>query len=267
MAVSISILGSGSSGNCALVSSSRTRIMVDAGFSRRETLRRLKQAGTTSEAIQGIIISHEHSDHVNGLRLLARTLAVPVYINRGTHSVLGPLADQLERVEFFRSGEPFMIGDIEVTPFTIPHDAADPVAFTFLAEGVKLAIVTDLGYVPENVKHHIRGAACLVMESNHDLDMLKVGPYPWAIKQRVMSRVGHLSNDTLADFLANDFDGVAAHLVLAHLSQYNNIPAVARLTAEHALGARSLSPALQVAQQHAPLAHHRLLIGRPTPRC
>jgi phosphoribosyl 1,2-cyclic phosphodiesterase len=165
---------------------------------------------------------------------------------------LGAVGDQIEQVEYFSPGQRFTIADIEVTSFTVPHDAADPVAFTLQAEGVKLAIVTDLGYIPENVKHHIRGAACLVMEANHDLDMLKVGPYPWALKQRVMSRVGHLSNDCLANFLTHDFDGAASHLVLAHLSQFNNIPELARLSAEQAL--TRCAPVLTVANQTTPLA-------------
>ena len=135
---------------------------------------------------------------------------------------------------------PLTIGDIEVDPFSIPHDAADPVGYAFRAEGVKIALVTDLGYLPELVKFHLRGADCLVLESNHDLEMLKVGPYPWSVKQRVMSRIGHLSNHVVSEFLADpeSFDGRARHLVLAHLSENNNTPELARISAEEALGRR-----------------------------
>ena len=144
----------------------------------------------------------------------------------------------LARLEVFSSGHSFQIGDIQITPFTIPHDAADPVGFTFRAEGVKIGFATDLGYLPASVRDHLRGCDVLVMESNHDVEMLRVGPYPWSVKQRVMSRVGHLSNDALAEFFASDYDGGAAYVVLAHLSEQNNHPALARGAAEKALGSR-----------------------------
>ena len=130
------------------------------------------------------------------------------------------------------------MGDIEVSPFTIPHDAADPVGFTFRAEGIKIGYVTDLGYMPSNVRDHLRGSTILVMESNHDVEMLRTGPYPWSVKQRVMSRVGHLSNDSLAEFFGTDYDGRAEYLVLAHLSEHNNHPELARASAENALRGR-----------------------------
>src|SRR5208337_105104 len=141
----------------------------------------------------------------------------------------------------------FIVGDIEVSPFAIPHDAVDPLGYTFRANGTKIAIVTDLGYLPELVKVHLRDSDCLVLESNHDLEMLKVGPYPWHIKQRVMSRTGHLSNHTVSEFLcdAEGFDARARFLVLAHLSENNNNPDVARISAEEALGRRDASAAFQ----------------------
>ena len=152
------------------------------------------------------------------------------------------------------------MGDITVTPFTLPHDAADPVGFAFSAEGVKLAIVTDLGYLSANVREHIRQCDVLMVESNHDLEMLRGGPYPWAVKQRVMSRVGHLSNEALAEFFANDYDGGAAFVVLAHLSEQNNHPEIARETAEKALGSRRslLQNRLLLASQVQPLDAIRL---------
>ena len=130
------------------------------------------------------------------------------------------------------------MGDIAVKPFTIPHDAADPVGFTFRAEGIKVGIATDLGYLPVSVKDHLRGCDVLVMESNHDLEMLRGGSYPWSVKQRVMSRVGHLSNAALAEFFASDYDNSATFVVLAHLSEQNNHPEIARREAEKALSLR-----------------------------
>jgi phosphoribosyl 1,2-cyclic phosphodiesterase len=143
-----------------------------------------------------------------------------------------------DRIDFFSSGRSFQIGDIEIRPFTIPHDAADPVGFTFRVEGVKIGFATDLGYMPPSVCDHLRSCDVLVLESNHDLEMLRGGPYPWSVKQRVMSRVGHLSNEKLAEFFAADYDGSASYIVLAHLSEQNNHPEIALRAAEQALGPR-----------------------------
>src|SRR6202035_4056863 len=145
----------------------------------------------------------------------------------------------LPSVQFFQAGKPLQIGDISVSPFTIPHDAADPVGFVFQAEGVRMAVATDLGYIPPNVKAQLKGVDLLLLESNHDLEMLCDGPYPWSVKQRVLSRVGHLYNEEAADFLENGYDGQAAYVILAHLSESNNLPELARVTAERALCGRA----------------------------
>jgi len=159
-------------------------------------------------------------------------------------------------VEYFQAGQPFEIGDIAVSPFTIPHDAADPVGFVFRAEGVRMAVATDLGYIPPNVKAQLQGVDLLLLESNHDLEMLRDGPYPWAVKQRVLSRVGHLSNEAAADFLENSYDGQAAYVILAHLSESNNLPELARVTAERALSGRAslLANRLLLAAQYEPIS-------------
>ena len=161
----------------------------------------------------------------------------------------------LPAVEYFQAGQPFEIGDISVSPFTIPHDAVDPVGFVFRAEGVRMGFATDLGYIPPNVKAQLKSLD-LLLESNHDLEMLKDGPYPWAVKQRVLSRVGHLSNETASRFLENDYDGQAAHIILAHLSESNNDPNLARIAAEQALQGHPslLANHLQLASQHEPLS-------------
>ena len=245
MGVFVSMLASGSRGNCAIVASARTRILVDAGISCRETFKRMKSLGEDPCSLSAILITHEHSDHIHGLATLAKKLSIPVFMTGATHHAWSrAMRDengekpQLEKFERFESGHRFQVGDIEVKPFTIPHDAADPVGFTFRAEGIKIGFVTDLGYLPASVRDHLRGCDVLVIESNHDLEMLRVGPYPWAVKQRVMSRVGHLSNEALADFLINDYDNGATFIVLAHLSEQNNHPEIARREAEKALVAR-----------------------------
>jgi phosphoribosyl 1,2-cyclic phosphodiesterase len=162
----------------------------------------------------------------------------------------------LPAVEYFQAGESFDIGDISVSPFTIPHDAADPVGFVFRTEGVRLACATDLGYITPNVKVQLKGADLLLLESNHDLEMLRDGPYPWSVKQRVLSRVGHLSNEAAAGYLEDGYDGQAAYVILAHLSESNNLPELARLAAERALNGRAslLANRLLLAAQHDPLA-------------
>jgi phosphoribosyl 1,2-cyclic phosphodiesterase len=262
----VSILASGSAGNCTLLETRRTRLLVDAGLGKRETLRRLALVELEQGHLDGIVISHEHTDHVGGLAaLISQWRNLTVYLTPGTHNeVVRMLPERqrrrLQRVEFIHAGQRFSVGDIEVAPFAIPHDAADPLGFTFTAEGIKLGMATDLGYLPQLVKHHLRDTDALVLESNHDLEMLKVGPYPWHVKQRVMSRTGHLSNDTVSQFLADPegFDARPRYLVLAHLSENNNNPDVAEISAREALGRRAGERAflgqLLVASQHQPLA-------------
>lgn len=267
MAVSVTVLASGSKGNCTLVCSNGTRVLVDAGLSCRELLRRMAACGEDPSEISAIIVTHEHGDHVSGLRVLAKRLKVPVYMTGATHDAYRKVTRdsagnrvKLERLEVFQAGRSFAIGTVTVTPFTIPHDAVDPVGFTFVSEGIKIGVCTDLGYMPASVRHHIRGCQVLMIESNHDLEMLRGGPYPWSVKQRVMSRVGHLSNDALADFLTTDYDGGAEYLILAHLSEQNNHPEIARVTAERALGEQRnfVRNQLVLAAQHEPLPAIRL---------
>jgi phosphoribosyl 1,2-cyclic phosphodiesterase len=259
----MTVLASGSKGNCTVLSSSAASVLVDAGISCRETLKRMKAAGEDPHKLKAIVISHEHNDHVAGLQVLARKLQIPVYITeatyqnwrRSTKDAEGKPA-KLERREHFQSGRSFSVADITITPFTIPHDATDPCGFTFNAGGIKIGIVTDLGYLPFSVKDQLRRCDGLMIESTHDLEMLRNGPYPWTVKQRVMSRVGHLSNTALAEFFQKDYDGQAAFLVLAHLSEHNNHPELARETAYQALGGRLnlfQSCAIQLAQQDQPL--------------
>jgi phosphoribosyl 1,2-cyclic phosphodiesterase len=177
--------------------------------------------------------------------------------NGAAEAVPDPVPDPawLPSVQYFEAGRPFQIGDITVSPFTIPHDAADPVGFVFHAEGVRMAVATDLGYIPPNVKAQLKSVDLLFLESNHDLEMLRDGPYPWSVKQRVLSRVGHLSNEAAADFLESTYDGQAAYVILGHLSESNNLPDLARVAAERALAGRPslLANRLMLAAQHEPL--------------
>jgi len=249
--VKFCVLASGSSGNCALISTERTRILIDAGLSFKELSKRLASVGEQPDRIDAVLITHEHSDHVCGLPRLAKKIAAVIYVTRLT----APLIDWegcSPRLERFQAGASLVIGDIEIDSFTIPHDAIDPVGFCFEAQGVKIGIVTDLGYIPDSIKFHLRRSHVLLLESNHDLDMLKVGPYPWAVKQRVMSRNGHLSNEVVGDYLGHEFDSSTATLILGHLSEHNNHPEIARIVAQQALDRRSLATRLVIATQKQP---------------
>jgi phosphoribosyl 1,2-cyclic phosphodiesterase len=187
-----------------------------------------------------------------GADIASEDLASPAHVSSA------PPKDQtsLPGVEYFQAGQGFMIGDIAVSPFTIPHDAADPVGFVFQSEGIRMAFATDLGYIAPNVKAQLKAVDLLLLESNHDLEMLRDGPYPWSVKQRVLSRVGHLSNEAAGEFLEKEYDGQAAYVILAHLSESNNLPELARVTAERALNGRAslLANRLMLAAQHEALA-------------
>ncbi len=250
-----SVLASSSSGNCAFIATPKTRLLIDAGLSAKETYARLEAIGENPCDIDAILVTHEHSDHVCGLPALARRLArdkkqrVPVYLTKLTapmidwNSASGP-----PMITEFQAGMRFTIGDIEVTSFTIPHDAVDPIGFTFVGEGAKVGIATDLGYVPDSIKVHLADVDLLLLESNHDLDMLKVGPYPWSVKQRVMSRKGHLSNDVASQFLLDNLSSRAQTVMLGHLSEHNNHPEIVRLIAAQALQQRALFTELTVCE-------------------
>jgi phosphoribosyl 1,2-cyclic phosphodiesterase len=225
----------------------RTRILVDAGLSRREIFARLAAIGEDPAQLNAILVTHEHSDHVCGLPALARGLKTrPVLMTHLTAPTID-WSGVVPPVEEFQAGARFDLGDITVQSFTIPHDAADPVGYTFVCEGIKVGLVTDLGYIPDSVKYHLQGSHFVLLESNHDLDMLKVGPYPWALKQRVLGRKGHLSNDLAGEYIRAELPGEVATLVLGHLSENNNHPAIVEMTARQALAERGSAPRLVIA--------------------
>jgi phosphoribosyl 1,2-cyclic phosphodiesterase len=233
-------------------------VLFDAGISRRALYERFAEAQIDPATLDAIVISHEHSDHISGLVSLVRhhqsqtRKPLPVYLNQRTHQALDWRTCQ-PTVELVAPGDRFPIGDLDIRSFTVPHDAADPMGFVVEAEGHRMGLLTDLGYVPESVKHHLKGCHFLLLESNHDLEMLKVGPYPWSVKQRVMGRNGHLSNDMAAAFVTSGVEWDLHTLVLGHLSDHTNHPAVARLTMENALNQANLHVHLEVAQQTGPI--------------
>jgi len=234
------IIGSGSSGNVLFVEAGETRVLVDVGLSARETSRRLAEAGIDPSTLDAIVLTHEHGDHARGVSVLARAHDLPVYTTAGTREAcaFGRFEARMRFAEI-QSGVSFQIGELDFHPFGVPHDAVDSFAVTVEADGTKLALVTDLGYITQLVCDRVRDADVLILESNHDVEMLKICPhYPWSLKQRVLSKHGHLSNDHVAEYLAESFDGRAQHVVLAHLSKNTNHPEVARLAALQALRQR-----------------------------
>jgi phosphoribosyl 1,2-cyclic phosphodiesterase len=246
--IQICVLASSSSGNCTFLRTERTRILIDAGLSKRDVLARLAAIGEDAAKLDAILITHEHSDHVSGLVVLAKQFKLPIFATRLTADSI-PWGEYTPILDSFGAGMRFSVGDIEVGSFTVPHDAIDPVGFCFEAQGIKVGLVTDLGYITDSVRFHLRGADLLILESNHDLEMLRIGPYPWPVRQRIMGRMGHLSNDATCDFLRRDLDTRASTVVLGHLSEHNNHPATVRIQAEKALFGRGLfGPRLVVAE-------------------
>jgi phosphoribosyl 1,2-cyclic phosphodiesterase len=247
------VLGSGSTGNSVLLAAGETRVLVDAGLSAKETVRRLALVGEDVSRLDGVIITHEHGDHAGGLRVLLKSLCCPVYVSGETreayiserHGVSSEeprkrVESLRDRVEEIESSKDFKIGAIDFHPFTIPHDAADNFGFTATHEGVCVATLMDFGHITTLIMERLRGCAAIVIESNHSRDMLKAcDVYPWELKQRILSRTGHLSNEDVAEWLREGFDGTARHIVLAHLSQRANNPYLAKISAEVALQQRA----------------------------
>ena len=264
------VLGSGSTGNAVLISSETTNVLVDAGLSAREILRRLAEVGVPCEKLDGVLVTHEHSDHAGGLRVLMNEIKCRVYISRLTEDSFydtrkGGLNGNSEsskrqaaikdRTVEIESHHQFRIGDIDFEPFSVPHDAADNFGFVAKKDGVKIATLMDFGHISDLIKEKLRGCDAIIVESNHSRDMLRACQvYSWDLKQRIMSSVGHLSNEDLSDWLENDFDGCARYIVLAHLSQRANEPHLARIMAESALDMR---PPLFRAETSISISNHK----------
>lgn len=219
-------LASGSSGNCLLVSDGHTHILVDAGISARRITRSLRELGLDPKELSGILITHEHSDHISGLATLTKQLSLPVYTSRGTGLQLCYRIAFLEDVlHTFRPGESFEVGGLGVESFPTPHDTVESVGYAVTGCGRKAAVVTDLGYVTQEVWDGVQGADLLVAEANHEVEWVQSGPYPYFLKQRILGERGHLSNDAGAALACSAVAGGARTVVLAHLSAENNTPA------------------------------------------
>ncbi len=235
-------IASGSSGNCVYVGDDDTHILIDAGISGKRVKAGLEAIGVDIKDIQALLITHEHSDHISGVGVLSRKYKMPIYSKERTlKNVLKSRSVGVIDPELFHhveADETFMVGHILVTPFTSNHDAIDPLCYTFTKENKKIGIATDLGSYNDYIKDHLKGANALYLEANHDVRMLEVGPYPYFLKQRILSDVGHLSNDMSADLICELYHEGLNHIILAHLSHENNMPAVAHATVKHEIDAR-----------------------------
>ncbi len=256
MAMTISVLGSGSRGNTTFVRTEQVRFLIDAGMSRREIAKRLEFIGEDPDGIDAVFITHEHNDHACGLKTILKEIPARAYMTWGTSHALHAEEYELNgsSIVAITPGVAFMVGDAEVLPFRVPHDAAEPVAFSIRSGGVIIRQLTDIGYMPDNVAEQLQSSHVLILESNHDLEMLRVGPYPWSLKQRLMGRNGHLSNAAVGRFVREQYDGTAEHILLAHLSSKNNHPELARQETARALRDRGLATdCLSVTSQDQPM--------------
>jgi phosphoribosyl 1,2-cyclic phosphodiesterase len=220
-------LGSGSSGNGLVVESGTTRVMMDCGFTLTATKAKLESRGLEPSDITGICVTHEHDDHIGGVARFAKRYAIPVYLTRGTAQWL-PFDFPAVLVQMIDSHTPFLIDGIHVEPFPVPHDAREPVQYVFGDGDTRLGVLTDLGTPTSHVQEKLSGCEALVIECNHDLDMLMAGPYPVSLKQRVSSRFGHLDNAAARHLVESLDRSKLRHLIAAHLSQQNNTPALAK---------------------------------------
>lgn len=235
-ALSVCVLASGSKGNAVYVSDGHTAILVDAGLSGVEIARRMTAAQLDIDALNAIVVSHEHSDHIRGVGVLARRYDLPVYATAGTAQAAAAQMGRIDQMHHFNTGHAFAIDQLVIHPFTTSHDARDPAGFTISQNGQKVGIATDLGIATGMVKQHLQACALLVLEANHDPTMLTEGPYPWPLKQRIKSRNGHLSNQDSRDLLGEIKHDGLCHVVLAHLSEVNNTPEKALQTICEAMG-------------------------------
>jgi phosphoribosyl 1,2-cyclic phosphodiesterase len=231
VSIQLTILGSGSGGNCAYVETSGTRLLIDAGFSGKQIRQRLSSIGRTLERLDGILLTHEHSDHTKGLKVVAAKLGIPVYANRLTmDAVSSQFKSQFNR-KIFHTGQSFEIGDVEVETFSIPHDAQDPVGFLVRSNDGNIGFLTDLGHATRMVLDRVRPAKALILETNYDLQLLQEDTKrPWSIKQRITSRHGHLSNHAAGEAARDLVSGQLEHIFMAHLSRDCNHPSLAEKT-------------------------------------
>lgn len=243
MTMRFSVLASGSTGNAFYVETDRQRLLVDAGLSGRQLEELFAEIGRHPKQLDALLVTHEHSDHIKGLGVLARKYRLPVYANEKTWRAMEQTVGDIppEQKFVFPLGAVRTFGDVDVESFGVSHDAAEPMFYVFHYEGKKLALLTDTGYVSERIKKTIENADVFVFESNHDVGMLRMGRYPWSVKRRILSDVGHISNEEAGLALADVIGDRTKQIYLAHLSQDNNMKELARMTVTQVLEQKGLA--------------------------
>ncbi len=251
-------LMSGSSGNCSIVTNGKTAVLSDCGSSGKRTLAALEKTGIPVSQIRAIVVSHEHADHTKGVGILARKLKIPVYATAGTHSAMsgaiGKLDDSLIRL--IRPDITYDIYGIGVTPFAIPHDAYDPCGYSFSDGRDTVTVATDIGHMSDSLLSRLIGSRSIILESNHDIDMLRYGEYPYPLKRRILGDYGHLSNECAADTALSLIQNGTEHIMLGHLSEKNNLPEIALMETYNRLTDNGINvgtdATLQVANRYEP---------------
>ena len=241
-------LFSGSSGNSIFIGCGSTKILIDAGLSAKKVMESLAMIGEKPSDINALLISHEHSDHIRGAGIISRKFNIPIYANENTWETMEPFLGPVDTKNkaFFNTGEEFGIGDLLIKAFHIPHDASEPVGFSFFAEGKKITVATDIGHVNMELLKNLEDSELLLLESNHDVEMLKVGPYPWHLKKRIAGDNGHLSNEAAGEVVAHMAEKGTKMFLLGHLSQQNNFPELAYQTVYNALCLKSIQPGIDI---------------------
>lgn len=234
-------LGSGSEGNALVVECKQSRVLLDCGFNLKHTLQRLNSLGLRADQLSGILLTHEHEDHASGAIKLASKFDLSIWLTHGSYVMLHRHLPNQHNIQFniIDPHHAFGIGDIEVQPYPVPHDAREPVQFTFSDGHFKLGVLTDTGSSTPHIENRLSGCHALVLECNHDLTMLQNGAYPWALKKRISSRLGHLDNNAAADLLSRLDNAKLQHLIAAHLSASNNTPSLAQAALSRILGCES----------------------------
>lgn len=236
-------LYSGSSGNSTFISSSNTKILIDAGLSGKYIERALEDIGESPDKLDGIFITHEHIDHTKGVGIISRKYDIPIYANKPTwiamEKTLGKVKEH--NIKIMDSAD-ITIKDLDISTFPISHDAACPVGYSVSCSGKKACVATDMGYFSEDVKNKIKDADVILLESNHDIEMLKFGPYPYSLKRRILSDIGHLSNDACGKAIVDITNNNKKHIMLGHLSKTNNYPELAYKTVVNILEYNAITP-------------------------
>ena len=243
MAVQFCSLASGSSGNCHVITDEESYILIDAGLSGKQIQSKLSEINMDPKKLSAILISHEHSDHIQGAGILSRRFNIPIYANEGTwrgmESKLGKVA--CDNIRLFETTQSFNVGSIQIKPYSISHDANEPVGFCLESQGFKISIATDLGYMTEEITTEIKDSNLVVLESNHDVEMLKAGSYPYYLKRRILSNEGHLSNDAAGYAIVDLVKNNVKNILLAHLSKENNFPELAMATVKNILESNQIN--------------------------